>query len=482
MTQKMKLYSTGIRKIYFVFIRLASLAYLQKSPFRVKMHSFENIIAVARKGLIQWAYLVNEEHLKKVLDFYLAHFMVLFNLEKRLERQRDDFFEKHKRFDKQFFCQLNRDDLAKLYQETFHLMRCYLYINQLVWHLDFAGSKFVREKLSDQFSLTDIQTLTQPDEQSYLEKEEVEFLKMTKQYSVSTPRERGNLLAKHLKNYAWVTLSYHEEPAQTKSDCLNRIAELRRKHYGLGDIRKLFVQKKNFFKARIKKRDRLFEKIKDYKVKKAVLLLRQAAHLKNFYRGGLAQVTYFYFNPLMAEIGHRIKTPAGFLKDITDREMEALMRGEKINFSEIKRRTKEFYVTGCFKKKFFLVYGEKAKQLERKYFGELAKEGGDLKGTTAHKGVVRGIATVVLNYDDFGKVKQGDILIASNTTPDFMPVLGKLKAIVTELGGMTSHAAIVARELNKPAIIGVKNVTKIIKDGDMVEVDADQGIVKILKT
>jgi len=65
--------------------------------------------------------------------------------------------------------------------------------------------------------------------------------------------------------------------------------------------------------------------------------------------------------------------------------------------------------------------------------------------------------------------------------PEYMPIIRKAKAIVTEIGGITCHAAIVSRELKKPCIIGVKNATNIIKDGDEVEVDADEGIIKILK-
>jgi pyruvate,water dikinase len=67
------------------------------------------------------------------------------------------------------------------------------------------------------------------------------------------------------------------------------------------------------------------------------------------------------------------------------------------------------------------------------------------------------------------------------TSPDWLPLIQKAVAIVTDEGGITSHASIVARELKKPCIVGTKNATKILKDGDQVEVDADSGIVKIIK-
>jgi len=67
------------------------------------------------------------------------------------------------------------------------------------------------------------------------------------------------------------------------------------------------------------------------------------------------------------------------------------------------------------------------------------------------------------------------------TRPDMAPILKKAAAFVTNEGGITCHAAIVSRELNKPCIIGTKIATKVLKDGDTVEVNANNGVVKIIK-
>lgn len=67
------------------------------------------------------------------------------------------------------------------------------------------------------------------------------------------------------------------------------------------------------------------------------------------------------------------------------------------------------------------------------------------------------------------------------TTPDYIQLIKKSSAIITDEGGLLCHAAIVAREFKKPCVIGTKIATKILKDGDLVEVDANKGIVKILK-
>lgn len=69
----------------------------------------------------------------------------------------------------------------------------------------------------------------------------------------------------------------------------------------------------------------------------------------------------------------------------------------------------------------------------------------------------------------------------SMTRPEFVPLMKKAAAIITDEGGITCHAAIVSRELNIPCIIGTRIATKVLKDGDYIEVDADNGIVKILR-
>ncbi|MBU3906524.1 phosphoenolpyruvate synthase, partial [Patescibacteria group bacterium] len=79
------------------------------------------------------------------------------------------------------------------------------------------------------------------------------------------------------------------------------------------------------------------------------------------------------------------------------------------------------------------------------------------------------------------KMEKVDILVAGMTSPEFIIVMKKAKAIITDHGGMTSHAAIVSRELGVPCIVGTKIATQVLKDGDLVEVDADQGVIKIIK-
>lgn len=117
---------------------------------------------------------------------------------------------------------------------------------------------------------------------------------------------------------------------------------------------------------------------------------------------------------------------------------------------------------------------------------KINNESNSLRGSCAYKGLVRGVVKMILTNKvtrkDFKKFNKGDILVAIYTSPNLMPFIKKCSAIVTNEGGLTCHAAIISRELKIPCVIGTKVATKLLKDGDLVEVDANQGTVKILKS
>ncbi|TKJ17801.1 hypothetical protein CEE44_04715 [Candidatus Woesearchaeota archaeon B3_Woes] len=101
-----------------------------------------------------------------------------------------------------------------------------------------------------------------------------------------------------------------------------------------------------------------------------------------------------------------------------------------------------------------------------------------LEGMTACKGKVKGRVKIITHSDHLKKIKKGDIFVAKYTFPNFTPKMIISAAVITDEGGITSHAAIVSREYNIPCVIGTKVATNVLKDNDLVEVDADKGVVK----
>jgi pyruvate,water dikinase len=100
-----------------------------------------------------------------------------------------------------------------------------------------------------------------------------------------------------------------------------------------------------------------------------------------------------------------------------------------------------------------------------------------ITGTCACPGRARGVISIVNTPEDIKHMKTGNILVSFSTAPNLMPAIRLATAIITDEGGLTSHAAIISRELRIPCIIGTKIATKVLQDGDLVEVDATRGVV-----
>lgn len=114
--------------------------------------------------------------------------------------------------------------------------------------------------------------------------------------------------------------------------------------------------------------------------------------------------------------------------------------------------------------------------------GSSNEEKFDVKGIPASLGKATGKVRVVMSSDftKYNSIEDGEVLVSDTTNPDMTPVMKKVSAIITDMGGVTSHAAIVTRELEIPCIVGTRNATKILKDGMKVEVDAFNGTVKVV--
>ena len=100
-----------------------------------------------------------------------------------------------------------------------------------------------------------------------------------------------------------------------------------------------------------------------------------------------------------------------------------------------------------------------------------------VKGIVGSRGLAQGVAKIVRTVSDLDKVLAGDVLVAITTHPDFVPAMHRACAIVTDEGGITSHAAIVSREFGIPCVVGTKKATAVFKDGDVLRVDAVSGLV-----
>jgi len=180
---------------------------------------------------------------------------------------------------------------------------------------------------------------------------------------------------------------------------------------------------------------------------------------------------------ILSEIAKRFELKLLDVRFLLPSEVkEALVNGN-INKEILKERS-EFCVYYAQKGVDVVYTGQKARELAESAKKIEIGEVNEIKGQVACLGKATGHVKIIIRPSDMAKMQQGDILVSIATDPDIVPAMKKAAAIVTEQGGVTSHAAIVSREMGTPCVIGTKIATKVFKDGDLVEVDAVKGIVK----
>ena len=179
---------------------------------------------------------------------------------------------------------------------------------------------------------------------------------------------------------------------------------------------------------------------------------------------------------VLEEIAKRLdvtKADVQFMKPI---EVEEALLQKKLDRNVIKKRT-EFCVCYAEKGKDELYTGKKAEELAKTVERKKIEGVTEINGQTGCIGYAKGEVKIITRPSDMVKMNKGAVLVSIATDPDIVTAMKKASAIVTEQGGVTSHAAIVARELNIPCVIGTKTATQVLKDGDLVEVDATNGTI-----
>jgi phosphohistidine swiveling domain-containing protein len=197
----------------------------------------------------------------------------------------------------------------------------------------------------------------------------------------------------------------------------------------------------------------------------------------------LCQQLWFYFDPVAKYLANELSLSREEFLFLTPEEVSDSIINKKckLSKSQIKDR-QDGFVCGFINNKRILLTGDDVKELSNYFTPDVQKNVEEFKGSIACKGKVKGKIKIIKTKDKFNQFNEGEILVTSMTTPDFVLIMKKSLAIITDEGGLSCHAAIMSRELNIPCIIGTKIATKVLKDGDLVEVDADNGVVKIIKT
>lgn len=189
-----------------------------------------------------------------------------------------------------------------------------------------------------------------------------------------------------------------------------------------------------------------------------------------------------YSFPLFQEIARRLNATFEEVIYLLPEEIEQGLQGTlPVSKEELSKRIDKYaLVMENHQITLYTGDGVEQQRVKAEIKAEVEVNGVEVQGHSASPGKAQGKVRIIKDRLELHKVEKGDILVTKLTTPDFVVAMEKAAAIVTDLGGITSHAAIVSRELGIPCVVGTELATKIFKDGDLVEVNAEKGIVRKL--
>ncbi|OGE98484.1 MAG: hypothetical protein A3G89_00095 [Candidatus Doudnabacteria bacterium RIFCSPLOWO2_12_FULL_42_9] len=316
--------------------------------------------------------------------------------------------------------------------------------------------------------------LISPDQPDLNWAELLRLLEIIKQYKTLNKIVVSKKFKAHAKKYKWLNFGY-QGPLWTDEDFIQRVRKILKNEK---TAQEQLNEHRNYFRN-LEKEQRRIEKdlgLSDHEI----YMFDQARTLMftKAYRLNVRHVIQYALETVFLQLAKKHAVPVYFFRYALRNEILDFVSGKKIDTVEIlRRRHRVLKIVSNRKIKFIpankidATLGrilEKAIEIKQDY----------IEGQSAFPGKARGRAKLVFGIPDLQKVTHDYILVAVTTTPDVLPAMGRARGFVTDSGGITSHAAIVAREMKKPCVIGTKFATKLFKDGDMIEVDADKGIVR----
>lgn len=441
------------------------------------------------KGTTSYCFIKSEfeEQGKKFFARVKERPEIMFKVLKKVELAADSIFAIGKKWQNINFTMLTDRELLKYHKKLFYwdeiLWRSGQIQNLLELHNNYLSQyirglleeKFGQAKASEYFSV-----LSTSKYDTMSERQDKDFLKLLIK-AKALGEKSGNfssLVNGHAKKYAWMIYGW-TGPALNKEYFLDNVMVGLKNISAVPDLENKFIEKKKIFKKQA-------EIIKKFsaKDKKLALLLRLLLEAKAK-RVDAHSLTYFLGDKIRGEIARRKYLSLNQIRVISVADTQKIFSkawdvnklGEEYNFT----------IYWYEKKKPVIKLSGKAGLRKYQYIAsrlpkfENAGKIKEIKGEMAYQGKVRGRVALVLSAADFKKFKPGEILVTRMTDPSYVPIMKIAGGIITDIGGITAHAAIVSRELGVPCIVGTKIATKILRDGDLVEVDANKGVVKVIK-
>ncbi len=339
--------------------------------------------------------------------------------------------------------------------------------------------------------------LLQPAKPSFANNEHVDLLAITKMI-VSDPSQvllfgnknlheveqqlRPDILQqiqRHREKYIFNQINYYHGEALSIENYLDEIQKLITDDVDIDQ--KIQDESLLYYKNIQHRKEMIAEYDFDQTTRDLIHLSIEVLHWQDDRKKVILECVY-YMNMLLALVADSAEIDLELLKRYMPNEITAELL-QKFPAHEAVERTKKVAVysyrenNGVVQE---VLMQEQFDALLEEYHKTLGKQN-DLHGTCASTGKVSGVVRVCKTKQEIAEFQPGEILVAAMTRPEYVPAMRKSSAIITDEGGLTCHAAIVSRELSIPCIIATKHATKVLQSGDLVEVNASHGIIKIVR-
>ncbi len=428
-----------------------------------------------RKG----QYFANKDHYRSSYKYLLDNISKLQNIFEQFGLES----EKYELFYEKFSFAKNKidlfDEFIKIYDD-WYVVGCavdgaLVYSEELV--------KKFKDKYSDYEE--EISILVLPDKLTFIGEENLSMMKIAFQSKklcveeisdFKSDNDLMNLLKEHQKRFHWIRNNYRGAYEITVEQFLEELPEYLDKDMTF--LQEKIEQQENYELTHSKKVDLIKSKnIFSEKEFQDLIWVGKTSFLMDK-RKGYNLLGDYMLSEFLKGFANKLNLDYDDLAMLTDLELKEILSGAKslnnFNIVERKKATLSWYDTDG---NHLLYNGDNAKQF-MKEIKPIYDTTGPVKGLVASKGFTKGRVRIIYDTSQNHDFKEGDILVTGMTRPEFVPLMKKAGAIITDEGGVTCHAAIISRELGKPCIIGTKNATSALKDGDLIEVDANKGIVR----
>ena len=310
---------------------------------------------------------------------------------------------------------------------------------------------------------------TYPVKPTYYAAEKYDFLKT----AIAAFRGDGKSLDGYIEKYEWINapLGRAFTPLM-REEVEVRIAELR-----ADEAEEKLAALKKARAKNLAARRRALLSVQDEKTKRLVGLLAAFTHLRTYTTENSDRYFYYIRKTLLAELAKRKGTTLETLAYHSPSEVEEILLGKKTPSVGVRRRGGATFV---FSQNGYTVYEGNGLSLLKKLLPAPSGEN-RLTGSIACAGRVRAVVKIVENAADMDKLKKGEILVAKMTTPELVRAMERAAGIITDEGGITCHAAIIAREYAVPCLVGTGEATRLLKDGMEVDLDCVHGVCRIIE-